>query len=45
VEQHRLWVFKNWVLRKKVEPKRDDIAENCIVRRFRICAPQKGLFG
>jgi hypothetical protein len=28
MDEHRLWVFKNWLLRKMFQPKRDQIRED-----------------
>jgi hypothetical protein len=39
-EEHRLTVFENRVLRRILEPKRDEVIENggsCTVRNFIIC--------
>jgi hypothetical protein len=47
VEEHRLRVFENRVLRKKFGPKRKkmDHGENCIMTRFMACILHRLLLG
>jgi hypothetical protein len=45
-EEHGLRVFKNRVLRRIFEPKRDEVSgENYVMRSLMICTPHQILFG
>jgi hypothetical protein len=39
MEEHRLRVFKNRVLKRIFGLKRDEVGENCIMRSFITCTP------